>query len=173
MVVTSHPGPLSKKDKLRFPLLHYITTLWVSHVKSSDLAETSLSDILNRLGWPNEPLIESGTPSSGTKLVHVVSRFGLTKLLSFLLNTGEVDVDLKDDHGRTPLSWAAENGHKTIVTMLLNTSRFDVDSKDTVHGRTPLSWAAWNEHQTIVMMLLDTGKTDVDSKDRDGRTPLS
>jgi ankyrin repeat protein len=34
-------------------------------------------------------------------------------------STGKVDVDLKDSkYGKTPLSWAAENGHETVVKLL-------------------------------------------------------
>lgn len=37
-----------------------------------------------------------------------------------LLSTGEVDVNAKDNSGRTPLSWAAERGHEAIVQLLLS-----------------------------------------------------
>jgi ankyrin repeat protein len=36
-----------------------------------------------------------------------------------LLLAKAVDVDSKDeDYGRTPLSWAAANGHETVVQLL-------------------------------------------------------
>jgi ankyrin repeat protein len=35
-----------------------------------------------------------------------------------LLATGKVDVDSKDEYGRTPLSWAAVNGHEAVVELL-------------------------------------------------------
>ncbi|KAK4095781.1 hypothetical protein N658DRAFT_511772 [Parathielavia hyrcaniae] len=38
-----------------------------------------------------------------------------------LLGTGKVDVDAKDKAGRTPVSWAAENGYKAVVKLLLGT----------------------------------------------------
>jgi ankyrin repeat protein len=47
-----------------------------------------------------------------------------------LLETGKVDVNSKDKFGWTPLSRAAENGHKAVVNMLLETGKVDVDSKD-------------------------------------------
>jgi ankyrin repeat protein len=63
-------------------------------------------------------------------------------VVKLLLETGKVDVDSKDNnYGRTPLSWAAENGHEAVVKLLLETGKVDVDSKDN-YGRTPLSWAA-------------------------------
>jgi ankyrin repeat protein len=36
-----------------------------------------------------------------------------------LLLEKAVDVDSKDSYGRTPLSWAAQNGHEGVVKLLL------------------------------------------------------
>ncbi len=58
----------------------------------------------------------------------------------------------KIDHGRTPLSRAAESGHEAVVKLLLETKEVDVDAKDG-YGRTPLSWAAGNGHEAVVKLL--------------------
>jgi len=47
--------------------------------------------------------------------------------MSFLRNYGsrKVGMDSKDPSGRTPLSWAAGNGHEVVVKLLLNTRKVD------------------------------------------------
>ncbi|QRD91348.1 putative cortactin-binding protein, partial [Aspergillus flavus] len=110
-------------------------------------------------------------PDSNDTLI--ASYLGLTAIVEILLQTEDIDVDSKDSNGRTPLSWAAENGYEMIVKLLLDTGRVDVESKDSEYGRTPLSWAAENGHERVVKWLLDTGRMDVESKDSNGRTPLS
>ncbi|VTT58628.1 unnamed protein product, partial [Fusarium fujikuroi] len=186
MVVLSQPGSgsLGEEDKSRFPLLHYATTSWVSHVKLGDPAEESPNDLVHLLGWPTELLVESwlriykalepyedDCPPSGSNLMHIVARHGLTKLLlcllvntgkavvKMLLDTGKVDVNARDTkYGRTPLSWAAVNEYEAVVKILLNTGKVDVNATDK-NGQTPLSQAAVNRHEAVVKMLLDTGKT--------------
>ncbi|KAI9776598.1 MAG: hypothetical protein M1839_009502 [Geoglossum umbratile] len=106
--------------------------------------------------------------------VHVAAYFGLVGTIMGLLKNGH-NPDLQDSYGRTPLSWAAENGHEAAVKLLLATEKIDVDSKNSYNRRTPLSWAAENGQEAVVKLLLATEKVDVDSKDSSngGRTPLS
>ena len=49
-------------------------------------------------------------------------------------------MESKGNDGQTPLSWAAEKGHETVVKLLLTEDCVDQDSKDK-DGRTLLSWA--------------------------------
>ncbi|KAL7783395.1 ankyrin repeat-containing domain protein [Trichoderma afarasin] len=72
--------------------------------------------------------------------------------------------------GRTPLSWAAKNGHETVVKLLLEQGA-EIDSQDN-GGQTPLSLAAENGHETVVGLLLEKG-AKAESMDKRDRTPLS
>jgi ankyrin repeat protein len=85
--------------------------------------------------------------------------------------TCKVDVDAKDGDGRTPLCWAAHNGHEAIVRLLVATSKVDVNVKD-ADGRTPLSWAAENGRASVVKLLLTVEGVNVNSKDNNGRTVI-
>jgi ankyrin repeat protein len=110
----------------------------------------------------------------GAESIVIVSALGLAGVVKLLLETGNVDVDCKDpEYGKTPLSWAAEEGHEAVVKLLLETEKVDVDSQDSKYGRTPLSWAAERGHEAVVKLLLDTGKVDIDCKSLQNRTPLS
>ncbi|WQF89372.1 Putative ankyrin repeat-containing domain superfamily [Colletotrichum destructivum] len=90
-----------------------------------------------------------------------------------LCSTGQVEVNLRETkYGLTPLSWATENGHESVVKMLLDTGKIDVNSSDK-HNRSPVSWAASNGHGAVVILLLGTSKVSVDLIDTEGRTALS
>jgi ankyrin repeat protein len=43
---------------------------------------------------------------------------GHDEIIKLLLETGKVDIDGRDEYGRTPLMWAARNGHEAIVKLL-------------------------------------------------------
>jgi ankyrin repeat protein len=74
----------------------------------------------------------------------------LSTLVKLLLEKG-AEVDSTDAGGRTPLSWAARNGHEGVVKLLLEKGA-EVDSKEN-GGRTPLWWAARNGHEAVVKLL--------------------
>lgn len=96
--------------------------------------------------------------------VHYAAYFGLKGILRLLLVNPKANPDTKDSYHRTPLSWAAKNGHEAAAKLLLETGRVDVNSKDTFY-QTPLSLAANDGHEAVVKLLLETGKVDIDGKD--------
>ena len=83
-------------------------------------------------------------------------------MVKLLLEKG-ADWSPRTNYGRTPLSWAAENGHEAVVKLLLEKGA-DLESKDD-YGQTPLSWAAGRGHEAVVKLLLEKG-ADLESKDQ-------
>ncbi|MBE3041637.1 ankyrin repeat domain-containing protein, partial [Candidatus Bathyarchaeota archaeon] len=113
--------------------------------------------------------LENPDDKSQTPLL-LAARFEWQMVAKRLLDTRHINVNAKDnDYRRTPLLWAAENGHEAIVKLLLEKSA-DVELKD-YYGQTPLLGAAGNGHEAIVKLLLQKG-ADIEGKDNNGRSPL-
>ena len=91
-----------------------------------------------------------------------------------LLECGRVNPELSDTlRGRTPIPWAAGNGHEGIVKMLLGQEGINPDQVDTDCGQTPISWAASHGHEGVVKMLLEREGVNPDQADTQyGPTPL-
>src|SRR5699024_10668873 len=85
----------------------------------------------------------------------------------------KVELNTKDNVGRTPLSLAAWKGCQNVVELLLKRKSTDVNSVDIEHGQTALSWAASMGHKEVVRLLVRHDPTTSGIKDYGGRTPLS
>ena len=99
--------------------------------------------------------------------IHAAAYFGLMVYLHKVKN----HIHLRDESGRTPLSWAAEYGHESIVQMLIEQEDIDINSKDE-SGCTSLMYAASSGHEAIVRLLIDRDDIDINAKDESGRTSL-
>jgi ankyrin repeat protein len=73
-------------------------------------------------------------------------------LVRLLLARDNVEADQRHPD-RTPLSYAAEDGHTAVVQLSLDRDDVDAVSKDK-NGRTPLLWAARNEHESTLRLLV-------------------
>jgi ankyrin repeat protein len=90
-------------------------------------------------------------------------------IVELLLSAVNIDPDVPDSEGSTPLMYACWGGHVSIVRQLL--ARDDVDCNSLGSGWTPLTIACKFGHIEIVNLLLD--KDDVDVNLSNGRsTPL-
>ena len=93
--------------------------------------------------------------------------------MKLLVERDDVEADSKDTSGRTPLSQAAENGHKAVVKLLVDRDDVEANSKDKYGCWTPLSWAVKNGHEAVVKLLVDRDNVEADSKDKLAGRPLS
>ena len=119
--------------------------------------------------------------------IHAIAYFGLSEnVVNFC------EVDLNDDTGRTPLSWAAGAGHEAVVRLLVERDGVDVNSKD-CGGVTSLMWAikrrddveinakdnsgeralicaAQRGHDAVVRLLIERDDVEISAKDDEGMT---
>ncbi|KAI5923966.1 hypothetical protein F4810DRAFT_156063 [Camillea tinctor] len=185
---------ISQQDMNRYRLLDYSANHWSMHFRESRIAfiESKLQSALRicdirsarcsiwlRVFWKSQ---STDFPLRFTTLM-IASYFGLEAVVKHLLRTENFDLDECDmTHGRSALSWAAENNHDVIVRLLtssiyrMHVGAFklagwkgaNVNSLDK-YRRTPLSYAAWKGNISVVKLLLKAGGL-IDSRDGIGFT---
>ena len=103
--------------------------------------------------------------------IHAMAYFGLSENIAYCCKA-EQHMDFGDDTDRTPLSWAAEFGHKSTVQIL--TERVDVNINSTdERGWSPLLYAAQNGHDSVVRLLAERDGVDINVKENEeGNTLL-
>ena len=105
-------------------------------------------------------------------IVSYTAENGDETLLAFVLGTRNINADVKDYDGRTPLCLAAGIGNEAVIKFLLGTGAVNINSS-CKKGRTPLFWATRNGHEIAVKLLLATGTADANSRENnDSQTPL-
>jgi ankyrin repeat protein len=103
--------------------------------------------------------------------IHLAARFGLHQASSLLISYDE-PVGVRDDLGRSPLCWAALNGHIEVVKLLLDRDDVTADAKD-IWGGTPLIYGAQWGRKELVKLLQDRLGVATNYTDHDGQTLLS
>lgn len=114
-------------------------------------------------------LISKGATISDADTLLAASEGGLHDVVQSLIDGG-VSIEVTDNTGRTPLSWAAEKGRESIVKFLIECGAV-AETRDGSR-RTPLSWAAEKGQEAVVSFLIERN-VDIDSKDSSERTALS
>ena len=98
---------------------------------------------------------------------------GHKAVVELLIEKQDIDIDVKDNKGRTPLMHAARGGNEDVVRLLIKKKDVDINVKDRSE-RTPFMWAAWGGHEAVVQVLVNERKdVDIDAKDKNGKTALS
>ena len=160
-------GEAPEQNSNTVTLLSYAATQWGNHLRRSDHSSDTAMELAREYlhtGLANNleslRLLYKAIYSYGYKErllnsvlpVHIVAFFGIPAIMSYLILTAQ-NLDSKDpEYGRTPLWWAAWNGHEAVVKLLLATGKVDADSKDE-DGQTPLWQAARNGHEAMVKLL--------------------
>ena len=88
--------------------------------------------------------------------IHQAAKDGNIEAVKLDLADG-MDVNTKDDNGRTPLHYATEEGQKETAELFIAAGA-DVNAKNNLGG-TPLHFAAFGGHKEIVELLITNGQT--------------
>lgn len=125
-------------------------------------------EMIALLAKPGNRLINSQDPLTGEAALHIVVKRGDSKYLSFLLEQDDVDPNIKDAQGNTPLMYAVRGGYEGLVLLLLKAkANPNIANND---GDIPLMLAVTQRDVSMVRDLL-SGGADPDKTDRAGRSP--
>ncbi|KAI5919805.1 hypothetical protein F4810DRAFT_703347 [Camillea tinctor] len=156
------------------PFYNYAAQNWGHHARKYS---SSCREVLDFLKFQSnvEALIQAQMASKKswrystdcqiqTRGLHLAAYFGLLEKDANIESTAK-------NYGQTPLSFAAENGHETVVRLLLERGA-DTESVE-AGNRTRLSWAAENGYTAIVRLLLKNGANAKPNDTRDDQMPPS
>ncbi|UKZ79072.1 hypothetical protein TrVFT333_006823 [Trichoderma virens FT-333] len=173
------PTDAEFEEQLRSYLLYdYAAHNWGHHAREAINLNPLVLDFLQyqaKVEASSQALFavkESGRPHYSQNVpkqttgLHLAAYFGIEKAVRILLNV--YSLDLEDSYNRTPLSWAAENGHEAVVWLLLKKG---ANPNATDHsGLTPRSWATQGGHEALVRLF--NTDINIESTNTEGQTLL-
>jgi len=110
---------------------------------------------------------------STTALMLVCETRGCGRVLDILLDNSEIDVNLKDQDGRTALHFACGySGQVVAVERLLANGSCLLNEHEMVGGDTPLHWAAANGYVESVRLLTSAPGIDLNARNHIENTAL-
>lgn len=180
-------GPCSSSRELArrlkmFPFYSYAAKNWGHHALRPSVASLGVTEPTRFFLQCPAQVAAAGQALRDRFIVwrptalHLSSYLGLVNIARLLLTDAAFDQSAEqgDEAGRTPLAWAARNGHINVMTLLLQHGAY-IDAQDQT-GSTALAFAiAHPDHEcarNTVRFLIDLG-ADVNSQDEFGVTPLS
>ncbi|KAM6513247.1 hypothetical protein FALCPG4_015697 [Fusarium falciforme] len=114
---------------------------------------------------------DSVDPNTNHRLLWA-AKHGDEAVVKQLLEQDGIDLNPRDNNGRTPLILAVVCGHEAVVKQLLEQDGIDLNPRDGI-DRTPLSLAAESGRGAVMRLLLKKDGVELNPKDNNGRTPLS
>ena len=144
-----------------------------------DKDEAGMTKLHRAVRDKNLPLVDSlikqganlrSRASRGKTALHYASLNENVDMIELLLNneTSEI-MSLQDDHGQTPLHYAAKKNF-TLGIAVLAYNGISINNLDN-YGLSPYHWAVIAGHSSATKTLLDLG-VDINSTSADGRSAL-
>lgn len=157
---------LYKKRLIQFPLYEYASSYWHDHVRGSDLetadmVTTFMADA-NKLSASCQTLKSLAPRTTGA---HFAATNSLNDSLKLYLKLCRPQLNIKDNFGRSPLSYAAELDNLVAADLLIKAGA-DPNTEDdepadwvdwSIDAYNPLSYAAVKGHLRMTQVLLKAG----------------
>ncbi|KAF6829737.1 hypothetical protein CMUS01_08023 [Colletotrichum musicola] len=105
-------------------------------------------NILTCNGKMDSELLSTGL---GHKVLSVAAQCGSKNILKSLIERGDIELDARDEEGRSPIMLAALNENVTAVEALLFSGRLH-PNQDVGNGQTPLSFIAENDKRSLFQL---------------------
>ncbi|EHK18015.1 putative ankyrin repeat protein [Trichoderma virens Gv29-8] len=158
--------------RFQYPFFEYAASNWYQHIVKSEAAgqdQTEINAKLNELfeldnnmeAWLQMRWPESSLGARNVTKLHIAAKAGLVSYVKELL--GNFDINVPDIYDRTPLWWAASEGHAEVLSTLIEGGA-DLDRPDSYTGVKPLHVAASNEHPAAIAALLKAGVNPLTEK---------
>ena len=180
----------------RHPFLDYAARYWATHAgvcgqrnikelmmrfARDDFRVSTASQVIlvldERRGLVRDVHV-TRTPSP-LSAMHLIAYLGDEHAMSELLGQG-FEVNAPDANDRSPLWWAALQGHQGVVDLLLSQKNVDLNSRgltrygadDWIHTETPLGAAVYKGKGIIVERLIEREDVDVNLSGDHSGSPL-
>ncbi|KAG8362102.1 hypothetical protein FVEN_g162 [Fusarium venenatum] len=179
--IPSEPGELEGR-LARYPILSYAARYWGEHAQRG-VPQHLMDDIIALFDSSHNTMFTGLVMSTyeqhpsyyerayqGMTGLHISAYFGLTKVVTRILNDKKVHPDVTTTGGWNALHWAARRGMTSMVSTLLSYSA-STSERTKLDGWTALHLAAKEGHVDVVLELM-RAKVDINAKDVNLRTPL-
>lgn len=144
-----------------------VENLWTAVAQNDTAAIRALLD--PRIPGEHAPQLNTRGMDDWTAL-HIAASKGHVEAAKMLISSRLfIDVDARTQMQRTPLHWAADNGHFSVTELLLEAGA-EVDAVDE-DGNTPLHLATERSFADVCSMLI-VGGASLELTNKQGKTPL-
>lgn len=175
LLVSACPRKEDKEEQKEQPRNRALRTGEPTELRPSTLAERFLEAVRQGDLAMVRALLEQGADIhakdglGSTALLLAARKTDQVELVRFLHERAPALLDERDTAGRTPLSWAAEQGHLSVLRFLGERGAL-VDASD-ASGHTPLFQAVLAGQREAAQLLITRG-ANVNVRDQYGDTPL-